>query len=41
MQAEEHAEVTDQVISDLMGRDASVRFDFIMANAEQLEEVDV
>ncbi len=34
-------EITDRVISDLMGRDASVRFDFIMENAEMLEEVDI
>ena len=38
---EEEKEATDQVISDLMGRDASVRFDFIMNNAELLEELDV
>lgn len=37
----EEKEATDQVISDLMGRDASVRFDFIMNNAELLEELDV
>lgn len=32
---------TDRVISDLMGRDASARFDFIMSHAEDAEEVDV
>lgn len=32
---------TEQVISDLMGRDASVRFDIIMENADQLDELDV
>lgn len=32
---------TDRVISDLMGRDASARFDFIMEHAEEAEEIDV
>ena len=32
---------TDRVISDLMGRDASARFRFIMERAEEAEEVDV
>jgi len=32
---------TNRVISDLMGKDASVRFNFIMENAHELEEVDV
>jgi DNA topoisomerase IV B subunit len=32
---------TDRIISDLMGRDASARFDFIMENAEDAEEIDV
>ena len=32
---------TDTVISNLMGRDASTRFDFIMANAQQVDELDV
>jgi len=43
-QAEAEPEIydpTEEVISDLMGRDASVRFDIIMANADQLEELDV
>ncbi len=38
---DEHLFETEQVLSDLMGRDASVRFDFIMENAEHLEELDV
>lgn len=40
---EEHANETDEVIGDLMGRDASVRFDFIMTNAGLVdgEELDV
>ena len=32
---------TDRVISDLMGRDASARFRFIMERAEEAESVDV
>jgi len=32
---------TDRVISDLMGRDASARFHFIMDRAEDAEEIDV
>ncbi len=32
---------TDRVISDLMGRDASARFRFIMDRAEEVEELDV
>lgn len=32
---------TDRVISDLMGRDASARFRFIMERAEEAEEIDV
>ena len=32
---------TNQVIGDLMGRDASVRFDFIMEHAADVEELDV
>ncbi len=38
---EEKEEETDQVIGGLMGRDASVRFDFIMENARNVEELDV
>ncbi|MEM9587836.1 MAG: DNA topoisomerase IV subunit B [Planctomycetota bacterium] len=32
---------TDKVISDLMGRDASARFRFIMERAEDAEEIDI
>jgi DNA gyrase subunit B/topoisomerase-4 subunit B len=32
---------TDRIISDLMGRDASARFNFIMERAEEAEEIDV
>ena len=32
---------TDRVISDLMGRDASARFRFIMERAEDANEIDV
>lgn len=32
---------TDRVMSDLMGKDPSARFRFIMENADQAEEVDV
>jgi len=32
---------TDRVVSDLMGRDASARFDFIMERAEHAQEIDV
>ncbi len=32
---------TDRVISDLMGRDASARFNFIMERAEEADEIDV
>ncbi|MEE9212771.1 MAG: DNA topoisomerase IV subunit B [Phycisphaeraceae bacterium] len=32
---------TDRVISDLMGKDASARFDFIMARADEAEALDV
>lgn len=37
---DDHLE-TDRVISDLMGRDASARFRFIMDRAEDAEEIDV
>jgi DNA gyrase subunit B/topoisomerase-4 subunit B len=33
--------VTDRVINELMGKDASARFRFIMEQAEQAEELDV
>jgi DNA gyrase/topoisomerase IV subunit B len=32
---------TDRVVADLMGRDASARFNFIMERAEEAEEIDV
>ncbi|MBU6172366.1 MAG: type IIA DNA topoisomerase subunit B [Planctomycetes bacterium] len=32
---------TDRIISDLMGRDASARFRFIMERAEEAEDIDV
>lgn len=32
---------THKVIADLMGKDASLRFDFIMQNAELLDELDI
>jgi DNA gyrase subunit B/topoisomerase-4 subunit B len=32
---------TDRIISDLMGRDAAARFNFIMERAEEAEEIDV
>jgi DNA gyrase subunit B/topoisomerase-4 subunit B len=38
---EAQKEITNEVISDLMGKDASVRFDFIMENAESVDELDV
>lgn len=33
--------LTDQVISDLMGKDASARYDFIMQSAAEVDELDV
>jgi DNA gyrase subunit B/topoisomerase-4 subunit B len=33
--------VTDSVINELMGKDASARFRFIMDRAEDAEEIDV
>jgi DNA gyrase subunit B len=33
--------VTDRIINELMGKDPSARFRFIMANAEAAEELDV
>lgn len=38
---EEFYHDTNEVLSNLMGKDASVRFDFIMENAESLEDLDV
>ena len=32
---------TDRVINELMGKDASARFRFIMERAEEAEELDV
>lgn len=40
VEIDDHLE-TDRVISDLMGRDASARFRFIMDRAEDAEEIDV
>ena len=40
VEIDDHLE-TDRVISDLMGRDASARFRFIMERAEEAEEIDV
>jgi DNA gyrase subunit B/topoisomerase-4 subunit B len=40
VEIDDHLE-TDRVISDLMGRDASARFDFIMERAETASEIDV
>jgi DNA gyrase subunit B/topoisomerase-4 subunit B len=40
VEIDDHLE-TDRVISDLMGRDASARFRFIMDRAEDVEAVDV
>jgi DNA gyrase subunit B len=33
--------ITDRVMNELMGRDASARFRFIMDRAEEAEELDV
>jgi DNA gyrase subunit B/topoisomerase-4 subunit B len=40
VEIDDHLE-TDRVIADLMGRDASARFRFIMERAESAEEIDV
>ena len=32
---------TDRIMNDLMGRDASARFRFIMDRAEEAKEIDV
>ena len=32
---------TDRIMNDLMGRDASARFRFIMERAEDAQEIDV
>ena len=33
--------LTDRVVNELMGRDASARFRFIMERAEEAQELDV
>ena len=33
--------VTEQTISQLMGKDASARFDFIMNNVDEVQDLDV
>ncbi len=33
--------VTDRVINELMGKDASARFRFIMERADEIQELDV
>ena len=38
---EEHYHETNEVLAELMGKDASLRFDFIMENAESLQELDL
>ncbi len=38
---EDELDHTHKVIADLMGKDASLRFNFIMENAELLEELDI
>jgi DNA gyrase/topoisomerase IV subunit B len=38
---QEDTDETESVIQDLMGRDPSLRFDFIMENAASLEELDI
>ena len=40
VEIDDHLE-TDRVISDLMGRDASARFRFIMDRAEDADSIDV
>jgi DNA topoisomerase IV B subunit len=40
VQIDDHLE-TDRVMSDLMGKDASARFRFIMERAEEADEIDV
>ena len=40
VEIDDHLE-TDRTISDLMGRDASARFRFIMERAEDASEIDV
>jgi DNA gyrase subunit B/topoisomerase-4 subunit B len=40
VEIDDHLE-TDRVIGDLMGRDASARFRFIMERAEEAEGIDI
>ena len=40
VEIDDHLE-TDRIMNDLMGRDASARFRFIMERAEDIEEIDV
>ena len=40
VEVDDHLE-TDRVVSDLMGRDASARFKFIMERAEEANDIDV
>ncbi|MCA9177006.1 MAG: type IIA DNA topoisomerase subunit B [Planctomycetales bacterium] len=40
VEIDDHLE-TDRIMSDLMGKDASARFKFIMERAEEVEELDV
>jgi DNA gyrase subunit B/topoisomerase-4 subunit B len=40
VEVDDHLE-TDRVVSDLMGRDASARFKFIMERAEEADDIDV
>jgi DNA gyrase subunit B len=39
--SDENVLVTDRVINELMGKDASARFRFIMERADEAEELDV
>ena len=39
--ADENLLMTDRVINELMGKDASARFRFIMERADEAEELDV
>ena len=40
VEIDDHLE-TDRIMSDLMGKDASARFRFIMERADEVEDVDV
>jgi DNA gyrase/topoisomerase IV subunit B len=39
--SDENVLMTDRVINELMGKDASARFRFIMERADEAEELDV